>query len=152
MKINLNPLALVLYVNSLPAPKAGEAMGPVVRIVKDYVGDEGLLAHELEHVRQFWTLFFFFGVLPFAANWIAGSPLGNLGTLLLALGVSAHAALYLLVPRYRLWAELRAYSVQLKHMEPREHYAAKYGTYIAEHYRLNISANEATSRLLSMNT
>jgi hypothetical protein len=51
------PLALVVYTRLLPERKAGLTIGPLVLIQTRYRGDKGLLAHEMEHARQFWVTF-----------------------------------------------------------------------------------------------
>lgn len=76
----------VFYVTNLPDGIGGQTIGPVVRIAEKYRYDEGIFRHELEHVRQGLALFF----LP-------------------------HALLYRFVRRYRLWAEARAYSIQMRY-------------------------------------
>ena len=77
---------LVFYVGNLPDGIGGQTIGPVVRIAEKYRYDEGIFRHELEHVRQGLALLF----LP-------------------------HALLYRFVRRYRLWAEARAYSIQMRY-------------------------------------
>ena len=74
---------IVIYTNLLPERKAGLTIGPVILIQRRYKGDAGLLAHEKEHARQFWT----------------------------SLGMSL--ILYPLSRRYRLWAESRAFAKQV---------------------------------------
>lgn len=75
--------ALVIYTRLLPERKAGLAIGPVVLIQRRYKGDKGLLAHELEHARQFWTSF------------------------------GLHLILYPLSRHYRLFAESAAFAKQV---------------------------------------
>ena len=55
-----------------------------------------------------------------------------------------HALLYALVPRYRLWCEVQAYREQLKYSPGRE---ALFARFIAEKYRLNITAEAAEEML-----
>ena len=55
-----------------------------------------------------------------------------------------HALLYALVPPYRLWCEVQAYRVQLKYSPGRE---ALFARFIAEKYRLNITAEAAEEML-----
>lgn len=76
----------VFYTDGLPDGVGGRQIGPVVQIRPVYRerGDEGIHQHELEHVRQWWA----------------------------TLGL--HSLLYLAVRRYRLWAEARAYAVQMR--------------------------------------
>jgi hypothetical protein len=76
---------LTFYVDSLPPDVGGCANGPVIRVLKKYRDDKGILEHELVHVKQwFFTL-------------------------------SLHSLLYLIFPEYRLWSEVEAYKEQLKH-------------------------------------
>ena len=105
---------LTFYVDSLPNDAHGVAQGPVIRILKKHKGDVGLYAHELTHVKQ----------------WYA------------TLGL--HSFLYLLSERYRLWSEVRAYRVQLKHSPGNEERFAKY---ISEKYDLDITQAEALELL-----
>ena len=78
------PLALVVYTRLLPERKAGLTIGPLVLIQKRYRGDKGLLAHEMEHARQFWVTF------------------------------GLHLVLYPFCQSYRLWAEAVAFARQVK--------------------------------------
>ena len=78
------PLALVVYTRLLPERKAGLTIGPLVLIQTRYRGDTGLLAHELEHARQFWVTF------------------------------GLHLVLYPLSRHYRLWAEAVAFAKQVR--------------------------------------
>ena len=78
------PPAFVYYTDALPDGVGGEARAFIVRIRPVYKDDSGILAHELEHVRQAWC----------------GLLLG-------------HALLYQFVRRYRQWAEIRAYREQM---------------------------------------
>ena len=76
--------AIILYTRFLPARKAGVAIGPLVLIQRRYKGDAGLLAHELEHARQFWVTF------------------------------GLHLIFYPFSRHYRLWAESIAFARQVK--------------------------------------
>lgn len=76
--------ALVIYTRLLPERKAGLAIGPLVLIQRRYKGDAGLLAHELEHVRQFWVTF------------------------------GLHLIFYPFSRHYRLWAEAVAFARQVR--------------------------------------
>ena len=77
------PLALVVYTRLLPERKAGLTIGPLVLIQTRYRGDKGLLAHEMEHARQFWVTF------------------------------GLHLVLYPFCQSYRLWAEAIAFARQV---------------------------------------
>jgi hypothetical protein len=86
MKLNLRPLCVILYRPDLGTknglPIYGYNQGPVVWIRNDVVDDPGVLAHELEHVRQAWR-----GLLIFHS-------------------------LLLCYPPYRAWTEREAMKVQ----------------------------------------
>lgn len=147
MKIQAFPPALIFYVDALGPNTGGEARGPVVRILKKYLQDEGILKHELEHVKQYWTgvmiglgvlaLLVLVGVLP---QYYA-----------LAYGISIAAALpslaYGHIKPYRLWAELKAYAVQVRYKDDKEAAIVKFGTWIFSGYNLGISSEEAIALL-----
>jgi hypothetical protein len=86
MKLNLSPLCLIFYRQYLGVingnPIYGSAKGPIVWIRNDAIGDECILAHELEHIRQFWKH-----------------------------GLIIHMML-LWIPSYRAWCEAAAAKVQ----------------------------------------
>lgn len=126
--------------------QAGRAIGPLAIIHPDYAGDIGLLEHEKEHVEQ-WLLA---GALAAALAAIIGSlaalPDAWLAGLAAA-GFAAHPLAYALVPAYRLWAEVAAYRVQAGwYVDDRRLLFARF---IAERYRLDVSAAEALARLRS---
>ncbi len=109
-----------IYTDDLPDGVGGEARGPVIRIRTKYRQDEGIHAHELEHVRQWWV----------------------------TLGI--HSLLYLVVRRYRLWAEVQAYREQMRHQD-------RHGGYLSlesaaarlanPRYRLGITIDQAKVEL-----
>jgi hypothetical protein len=88
MKFNLSPPCLIFYRPDLGLRDGqimyGEAKGPFVWIREDVKDDKGILAHELEHARQFW-----------------------------AWGLIIHMLL-LWIPRYRAWSERKAYTKQMQ--------------------------------------
>jgi hypothetical protein len=106
--------ALVFFTDNLPAGIGGRANGPIVRIKSKYKQDPGIMAHELEHVKQ-WYL-----------------------TLML------HPLLYKFNKKYRLWAELRAYKKQLKHIPENR---VKYAGFIATRYGLDLWPNDVYEML-----
>jgi hypothetical protein len=95
-------------------PHAGTTYGPFIFIKPEYKDDIGLLAHEREHVAQWFCTF------------------------------GLHSLFYRLSERYRLWSEVRAYRVQLKHSPGREELFA---SFIAERYKLKITQQEALELL-----
>jgi hypothetical protein len=131
--------SLTIYTDKLPPDVGGCANGPVVRIRTKYRADTGIHAHEAEHVRQWWM-----GVLIGALAaltilltptiWSAWWPLVALS------GIGLHPLAYLLLPRYRLWAEARAYRIQLKHYP--DDRTELFAGFIAGRYGLMVSAEE----------
>ena len=75
----------VFYVDSLPPNIGGVANGFIIRILKKYKDDVGILKHELLHVK-----YWFFSL-------------------------SLSSVLYSLSDKYKLWEEVQAYKEQLKH-------------------------------------
>jgi hypothetical protein len=104
------------YVDSLPRGAGGNAKGPLISILHKYKGDQGLLEHEKCHVRQWFML----------------------------LGIG-HALLYRFSKRYKLWAEIQAYKIQLKYNPAN---LPIFALYLATHYGLDLIPDEA-KRLLS---
>lgn len=115
MKITLLPPAIVIYTDRVPKGSAGVANAFVVRIRPKYKNDVGLLAHELEHVRQWW-------VLPLISDFM-----------------------YLFSKRYRMWAEAEAYRKQIKAYpsEDRNRFAAKAVFFLMQKYNLDLSTEKA---------
>jgi hypothetical protein len=88
MKLNLWPLCFISYKFDLGRNDAGQVVygrsyACFIKIRKDVADDKGILAHELEHVRQAWRLLL----------------IGH--------------ALLLYYPPYRAWCERKAMIVQL---------------------------------------
>jgi len=86
MTLNLWPPALVIFTDRLPDDIGGQARGPVVFIKNKYATDTGLLMHELEHVKQWWSMLCVF-----------------------------HSLLYRFCWWYRLDSEVQAYLVQMQY-------------------------------------
>lgn len=136
--------SITIYTDRLPPNVGGCANGPVVRILSKYRDDTGIHAHEAEHVRQ-WYIGVLIGAL--AALAISSIPSGwsDWWPLALAAGCALHPLAYLLLPRYRLWAEARAYRIQLRHYP--DDRTALFAEFIATRYGLNISAEQALEAL-----
>ena len=133
----------IVYTDRLLKDWQGAATrGPIVVIRTVYLerGDEGIHAHELEHVRQFWTMAASLAIvllLVLPAEWRA------LGA---ALPLLAHPLLYRFARSYRLEAEVSAYRVQLEHQPagvPVEWAADR----LATCYDLRISLEDARALL-----
>jgi len=132
--------ALVICTDALPAGRGGEARGPLIRIRPRYREDSGILAHEMTHVRQWWS-----GVLAgialagLAALWCPWWPLA------FAIGALSHPLAYLLSRRYRLWSEVQAYREQARHYA--DDRRPLFARFIAANYRLSITMDEALAAL-----
>lgn len=130
-----------IYTDKLPEDVGGCANGPVVRIRTKYRADVGIHAHEAEHVRQWYVgvligalAAFMLAYIPEFAHWFIWWPLA------LTAGCALHPLAYLL-PRYRLWAEARAYRIQLKHYP--DDRSRLFAGFLASKYRLEITPGEA---------
>ncbi|TJZ67784.1 hypothetical protein [Chitiniphilus eburneus] len=118
----------------------------------EHQGDAALLAHELEHTRQWWWLAaptaLLAGVLalvPALADWRPW--LGALA----AFGLVLQGVHYLLLPPYRRWSEIRAYRITLAHAAP-VHFerTLRFAAHaLAHHYWLRLSEDEARRLLLA---
>lgn len=138
--------SLTIYTDKLPEDVGGCANGPVVRIRTKYRDDTGIHAHEAEHVRQWWMgvligVLAALTILSIPSVWSAWWPLA------LIAGCALHPLAYGLLPRYRLWAEARAYRIQIKHYP--DDRARLFAGFLASRYGLNISIEEAANALLN---
>lgn len=104
------------YTNDgVPEGSAGVARGWMIRIRPQYKNDEGLLQHELCHVRQFWVRGPFF-----------------------------HSLRYLWSQAYRLRCEVEAYREQLRFppASGRDEYRLLYTDFIVNNYGLDVSRQD----------
>jgi hypothetical protein len=132
---------LTFYTKTLPPNVGGCANGPVIRLLEKYRHDEGLYRHELLHVKQ-WATFAWLSIpLAYALYHFGYFDFIGLAVLPCAL----HNALYRLIPRYRLLAEVSAYKEQSKfYPDDRREFFAEY---LAEYYDLNITPEQALKHL-----
>lgn len=113
----------------------GRAFGPLIRINKSMKHDEGLLAHEIEHVKQWWVVSIICAVL-----WFAFVPMHGLGIVFAWLPLTVYQLLQEIPPIQKL-IELRCWRVQLsKYGECRANQAAKL---FSTKYHFKISEEEA---------
>lgn len=138
--------SLTIYTDNLPPDVGGCANGPVVRIRTKYRDDPGIHAHEAEHVRQ-WYVGVLIGVL--AALAMIGLPVpakcSEWWPVALSAGCALHPLAYMLLARYRLWAEARAYRIQLKHYP--DDRSKLFAGFIASEYGLEITPGEALNAI-----
>lgn len=144
MRLRLISINLVLYTaGGLKDWQAAVTNGPIVRIRPGYEGDAGLLKHELVHAAQWWVGMLL-GALVALLLCVVGRPEWPWA---LCTGASAHPLLYLMVPRYRLMAEVMAYRVQGRcYKDDRR---ALFARFIAERYSLKVTEAQALALLQS---
>ena len=102
---------LVFYVDSLPKTFGGMAIGPVILPIERLRGDEGIRQPEMMHVRQWFWTLF---TLPI---------------------------LYWLFPKFKLWAEVKAYRKQLQYYADDRSW--QFAGFIATKYGLKITQYDA---------
>lgn len=107
----------VIYTDDLPVGVGGRQCGPLIFIRPKYRDDEGLYRHELEHIKQAWTLL-----------------------------LVGHALLTWLYRPYRQWAEAQAYRVQM-HYSPHLSFDDAARRLASDLYDLGISLDEAKTIL-----
>jgi hypothetical protein len=132
-------IAYVHYTDNLPEGFGGTANGPYVRIRPKYKDDKGLHAHEMEHVKQWWVATILSAIVLLALLGHFQEPLwGAIGS------IGTHGLLYKLIPAYRLWCEVQAHKVQLKHSP---HALSHFAKRIATKYSLNVTPEKAEQLL-----
>lgn len=111
---------LIIYVR-LPKNIAGMSLGPIILIKPKYRKDLGLLEHEKTHAKH-----------------------AYIGLIVI------HSLLYLLSKRFRYWAALQCYRVQLTYAEPSkmDYLSKKFARFIVNDYRLDVTFTQALSDLI----
>lgn len=126
----------VFFADSLGEGKAGEARGPIVRILKSYADDVGLLEHELTHARQW----YFLGLITTLAALLAMNLGCKYWQFMATLSFATHSILYMVSPMYRLWSEVQAYQLQAKHyLDDR---LELFACFISTRYSIDVSKEE----------
>ena len=145
--------AKVIYTSDgVASTGAGAQYRNEVRIRPEFKGDSGLLAHELTHVDQWQLCIAVTALLWFVTGYIV-SPVVPLAVGLLCAALSipwgerVHGDLYLKSEHYRLWAEVWAYRVQLRHYPERTDSIAEWLANPASGYRFTITAARARELL-----
>lgn len=136
---------MVIYSDRLvPAPHAGCTRGPMIFIRPAYRDDQGLLAHERVHVRQ-WLAGILVAAALALALWLAVPGWAVLAQSVAVVGLGLHPLVRLVSRRYRLWSEVEAYREQLKHY-PIDH-SMLFAVFLAERYGLGVSVDSALQLL-----
>lgn len=136
--------SITIYTDNLPTDVGGCANGPVVRIRTRYRDDTGIHAHEAEHVRQ-WYVGVLIGVLAALAISSTSSEWSAYWPLALSAGCALHPLAYMLLPRYRLWAEARAYRIQAS-CYPDDR-TRLFAGFLASRYGLTVSVDDAEAAI-----
>ncbi|WP_207910435.1 hypothetical protein [Crenobacter luteus] len=104
----------MIYTDRLPSGVGGTANDPIVRIRPEYRADAGIHAHEYEHVRQ-WYQEGVVGMALVALLALVGGTHWSLALAIAPAGMATHSLAYALWARHRLWCEVQAYQVQMRH-------------------------------------
>ena len=87
--------------------EGGRQLGPLIRINEKYREDTGLLAHEVEHVKQWWIV-----SIICATLWFTFVPIQELSVGFSWLPFMAYHFLHR-VPTIQKWIVVRCWRVQL---------------------------------------
>jgi len=110
-------------------------------------GDEGLLAHEYEHVKQ-WYLCLAIGLLLALGVYLLLSNL-TASLFICAVSISLKGILYTYVKPFRQWAEVKAFRAQIK-VTDGEHQEF-FSNALVNNYKLSISYGKALQLLYGNN-
>jgi hypothetical protein len=132
---------LTFYVDKLGADTAGEARGPIIRILKEYKDDVGIYKHELLHVKQWFQLAIL--SIPIAAILYHYALFDFIS--LAVLPIAFHAFLYKFSHTYRLWSEVEAYKVQ--NACYKDDRSKLFAYFIAGYYNLKVTEAEVLKLL-----
>lgn len=133
---------ITIYTDNLPVGAGGCANGPVIRIQPKRRGDEGLLLHELEHVKQWYVMLGVGLLLALALVLLGHSEYWPHAAML---GVVLHPLAYVGIPRHRLWCEVQAYRVQAAaYADDRR---ALFAVFLSRDYGLDLSVSDALKEL-----
>lgn len=126
---------LITYTNNV---KHGSAKMFIIRINPDKKDDKALLAHEIEHVKQ-WYTGLILSLIP--ASYCVLNSLYEWAFLSVAIGASFHGLIYKFIPKYRLWCEVQAYKKQLELLP--DGLEERVAEIITTDYNLDITQQEA---------
>lgn len=113
---------------------AGCARMCFIFIRPKYRDDTGLYQHELTHVKQ-WAF----------VTMICGLLIAAVYPPVIPLAIGVHGALYMGIPKYRLWCEVQAYKKQLKYYQ--DDRTAMFAGFIVNSYGLDMLHWEAEAML-----
>ena len=126
------------YILKYDNGEGGRQLGPLIRINEKYREDAGLLAHEVEHVKQWWVTSIICAIL-----WFTFVPMQELSIGFSWLPFAVYHLLYQ-VPFIQKWIEVRCWRVQLSHYPERIERAAEL---ISTMYDFKMTKEEAIKLL-----
>lgn len=139
---------MILYTDKfLKAWQGGRQFWFFAIVRPKHRGKQDLVEHEKEHIKQWWLTTLLTSAACGFGAFVANKHLGVawLDMLpLLALPPSAHGLLYLLLKRYRLWAEVQAYKVSLLYRPDSLDY---YAEVLAKEYKLGLTKDQIKAKL-----
>lgn len=137
----------IFYTDNLPENVGGKAKGPFIFLREKYRNDSGIIAHEMQHVHQWWAVLAAYLILLclslfiYASGDVFSSGSVHLFITFAPVCVGAHNVLYIAFPAYRLWSEADAYATQLLHY--RDDRSVLFAWFIATRYGLKITQQKA---------
>ena len=134
---------LIKCTSHLPDGFGGIAQGPLIKLLRKYQNDVGLIEHEKSHVRQ-WYAVMTLGLLFWVVMVVQVSPAFWVGC-----GISPflHQLLYRFARPYRRWSEVKAYRTQIATGDYRNNEFAVIA--LVEKYDLDLSVDEAKALIFS---
>lgn len=106
---------IVRYTDNLPKSQLGNTKAFVVTIRSDQKYNDAVLAHEVEHVKQWYMMFIPLLLLAGLCWYFVGDVAGTYGSIALyGLSIGLHPLLYKFNHDYRLRCEVQAYKAQIK--------------------------------------
>lgn len=135
-------MKLPYYLKVTDAVKYADSKMCRVRINPDYEDHKGLLAHEEEHIKQWYTAMIPLLIIA-VITWFTYRQ--DLGLAIGVLAITAKDLAYTFIKRVRFELEARAYRKQLEVQGPQN--LEVFAKALAEGYDLNITVEEAREKI-----
>lgn len=120
----------------------GHCKGPIMTLNRKYKDNKALIAHEEEHIKQWYIMSASLAVTLIPLTNFLNSDLLVLAP---ALVLAGHNAIYEISRKYRLYCETKAFAKQLG-VDGWEHITLA-ATFLARDYNLGITEEEAIKSL-----
>lgn len=135
-------MKLPYYLQVADAVKYADSKLCRIRINPDYENHEGLMAHEYEHVKQWYAVFLPL-ILAAIITWLSGAKVFAIALAVLA--ILGKDLAYTFIRRVRFELEARAYRKQLEVQGPQN--LEVFAKALAENYDLGITIEEAREKI-----